>query len=116
MAKDQSGFFKQKKEWSVIKDRLLGGYLPQYFQKVLFTHRPIYYVDCFAGKGKFDDGQVGSPMIAMDSICTSIARSKLDPQELNGAIHPYFIELNHAKDLEENLKATNMRYSFGQEG
>ena len=106
MAKDQSGFFKQKKEWSVIKDRLLGGYLPQYFQKVLFTHRPIYYVDCFAGKGKFDDGQVGSPMIAMDSICTSIARSKLDPQELNGAIHPYFIELNHAKDLEENLKAT----------
>ena len=44
-------------------------------------------------------------MIAMDSIRTSIERSKLDPQELNGAIHPYFIELNHAKALEANLKA-----------
>ena len=28
-----------------------GDALTQYFQKVLFTHRPIYYVDCFAGKG-----------------------------------------------------------------
>ena len=105
MAKDQTGFFKQKKEWSVIKDRLLGGYLPQYFQKVLLTHRPIYYVDCFAGKGKFDDGQVGSPMIAMDCIRSSLERSKLDPQELYGAIHPYFIELNHAAELKTNLSA-----------
>lgn len=41
MAKDQTGFFKEKKEWSKIKDTLLGGYLPQYFQKVLLTKRPI---------------------------------------------------------------------------
>ena len=78
MAKYQTGFFKQKKEWSVIKDRLLGGYLPQYFQKVLLTHRPIYYVDCFAGKGKFDDGQVGSPMIAMDCIRSSLERKRME--------------------------------------
>lgn len=105
MAKDQREFFKEKKEWSKIKDTLLGGYLPQYFQKVLFTQKPIYYVDCFAGKGKFDDGQDGSPMIAMQSIHNSVSKSKLEPQKLQDAIRPYFIELNHADALQENLKA-----------
>lgn len=104
MAKDQTGFFKEKKEWSKIKDTLLGGYLPQYFQKVLFTKRPIYYVDCFAGKGRFDDGQDGSPMIAAQSISKSIAISKLEPALLQDAIRPYFIELNHAAALRENMK------------
>ena len=54
MSKSQVDFFKKKNEWSEIKDRLLEGYLPQYFQKLLTTHRQIFYVDCFAGKGKFD--------------------------------------------------------------
>ena len=104
MAKDQTGFFKEKKEWSKIKDTLLGGYLPQYFQKVLFTKRPIYYVDCFAGKGRFDDDQDGSPMIAAQSISKSISNSKLEPALLQDAIRPYFIELNHADALRENMK------------
>ncbi len=29
------------------------------------TGRPIYYVDCFAGKGKFEDGNDGFPLIAL---------------------------------------------------
>jgi hypothetical protein len=30
MSKDNSDFFKIKNEWSIIKDRLLGCYLPPY--------------------------------------------------------------------------------------
>lgn len=49
MAKDNKDFFKKKKEWSEIKDKLLGCYLQPYFQKLLMSHKPIMYVDCFAG-------------------------------------------------------------------
>ena len=66
MAKDNSRFFEKKQAWSRVKDRLLLSYLPQYFQKVLKTRRPIFYVDCFAGKGRSDDGEPGSPCIALD--------------------------------------------------
>lgn len=65
MSKDNKDFFKKKNEWSEIKDRLLGCYLTPYFQKVLLTRKPIFYVDCFAGKGKFEDGKDGSPLIAL---------------------------------------------------
>ena len=63
MSKDNRDFFKEKKDWSEIKDTLLGAYLKPYFQKVLMTKRPIFYVDCFSGKGRFDDGKPGSPVI-----------------------------------------------------
>lgn len=68
MAKNQRDFFKKKNEWSEIKDTLLRCYLPQYFQKLLVSGKPIFYIDCFAGKGKFDDGNDGSPLIAMQII------------------------------------------------
>ena len=53
MSKDNKDFFKKKNEWSEIKDRLLGCYLTPYFQKVLLTRKPIFYVDCFAGYLQF---------------------------------------------------------------
>ena len=65
MSKNNADFFKVKNPWSVIKDRLLQCYLAPYFQKVLTTNKPIFYVDCFAGKGKFEDGNPGSPLIAL---------------------------------------------------
>lgn len=68
MSKKQDGFFSNKNEWSKIKDDILQGYLPAYFQKLLTSRRPTYYVDGFAGKGKFEDGLNGSPLIAIDCI------------------------------------------------
>ncbi len=59
-------FFVKKREWSVVKDALLQCYLAPYFTKILRTGRPLVYVDCFAGEGRFDDGNVGSPIIALD--------------------------------------------------
>lgn len=101
MSKDNKDFFKKKKDWSEIKDTLLGAYLKPYFQKVLTTKRPIFYVDCFSGKGKFDDGKPGSPIIALDIRKECIAQTNVN----NAQIDMCFIDLNYAEDLKANLAA-----------
>jgi len=100
MAKKNDDFFKEKKPWSVVKDELLGCYLKPYLQKILHTKRRIIYVDCFAGKGAFEDGNPGSPLIALQTMQDCLEQTKVD----RWAIKPYFIDLNHASDLKENLK------------
>jgi hypothetical protein len=41
-----------------------------YIPKGLTAGKPIFYVNCFAGKEKFDDETDGPPKIAMtNSIC-----------------------------------------------
>ena len=75
MSKDNSKFFEKKKVWSVVKDDLLGCYLVPYFSKLFRTRKPILYVDCFAGKGKFDDGSDGSPLVALKCLDRSIQQS-----------------------------------------
>ena len=90
MSKDNRDFFKEKKDWSEIKDTLLGAYLKPYFQKVLMTKRPIFYVDCFSGKGRFDDGKPGSPIIALDIRKDCIAQTRSE----NAQIDMCFINLS----------------------
>lgn len=65
MSTSRNTFFKGKKIWSEVKDALLGYYLVPYFSKVMRNPKPILYVDCFAGKGKIDDGNLGSPLITL---------------------------------------------------
>lgn len=101
MAKDNKAFFKSKNSWSEIKDRLLGWYLTPYFQKVLMSRRPIYYVDCFAGQGKFDDGKPGSPIIALQARDSCLGKTTLG--NTGGKIEVCLIELNHAEKLSENI-------------
>ena len=100
MAKKNDDFFVEKKAWSEVKDALLGNYFKPYVQKILYTHRPLVYVDCFAGKGKFEDGKPGSPIIALDIIkeCRAISHTE------SSSIHTTFIDLNYALDLKENLR------------
>lgn len=100
MAKDNSDFFEKKKSWSEVKDELLGCYLLPYFSKILTTKRPVYYIDAFAGKGMFDDGKPGSPIIALD-IIESKKRSD------TSSVFSYFIEKKYSNELEKNIK----RYS-----
>ncbi|MEG0314937.1 MAG: three-Cys-motif partner protein TcmP [Erysipelotrichaceae bacterium] len=99
MSKNNNDFFKAKKEWSCVKDELLGCYLKPYFQKLLATKKDIIYIDCFAGKGIFEDGSKGSPIIALEIIKDCLSNS-----HQNGVkIEPYFIELNHSDELKQNL-------------
>lgn len=100
MAKKNDDFFKEKKNWSEVKDELLGCYFKPYVQKILHTRRPIIYVDCFAGKGKFEDGKPGSPIIALDIIKECMKKTTIN----NIQIDTTFIDLNYAADLHANLK------------
>lgn len=101
MTKDNSKFFEKKQIWSEVKDELLRCYLKPYMQKILFTNKPVYYVDCFAGKGRFDDGSEGSPLIALGIIndCVSVTHAR------NPRVESCYIDVNYAQDLANNLSA-----------
>lgn len=101
MSKKNSNFFENKNSWSEVKDQLLGCYLVPYFAKIMSTRKNVVYVDGFAGKGIFKDGKPGSPIIALDIIRSSLQKSNFN----NIIIEPYFIELNHAKELEKNISS-----------
>ena len=101
MAKRNDDFFVEKKPWSKVKDELLGCYLKPYVAKILYTRKPLAYVDCFAGKGKFDDGNPGSPLIALEVFQQGLASTKLDGK---ASIESTFIDINYASDLELNLR------------
>lgn len=61
-------FFREKKPWSRYKDLILGYYLEPYLAKVARLGKPIAVVDCFAGPGRFGDGELGSPLIIAEKL------------------------------------------------
>ena len=93
-------FYAEKKEWSIHKDNILKNYLTQYFPKVIqYSRGLVVVVDCFAGKGKFDDGSEGSPLI--------IARLAKEYKErfcVNNLCIFSDIKGIYCRELEENLK------------
>ena len=56
-------FYKERKEWSEIKHRLLGKYLVPYCYKLGSWNNEIFYIDGFAGKGKYEDGKFHDDLI-----------------------------------------------------
>lgn len=95
--KATGGFFKKKRKWSFIKDSILEWYLTPYFAKILSTRKPVVIVDCFAGMGKFEDGNDGSPFIIAKKIQSILNEGKRND------IYGLFIEKKYAKELKENL-------------
>ncbi|NPV44612.1 MAG: three-Cys-motif partner protein TcmP [Firmicutes bacterium] len=65
--------------------------------KILATRRPLLIVDCFAGKGKFDDGNDGSPLIILKNVLNTSSKYK------NARVFCAFIEKKYHKDLEANV-------------
>ena len=94
-------FFEKKREWSILKDRILDEYLTPYMAKILRTGSPTRLVDCFAGKGKFGDGSDGSPLIMAKHIAEELTRNPA--VDLRGI----FIEKKYATELQRNLDATD---------
>lgn len=92
-----NSFFEEKRSWSRIKDEVLKAYLVPYLAKVSRTNRPIIVADCFAGKGRFDNGEPGSPLIIAEAIS----------QQLNNSPYPaikgVFIEKNYFCNLKANI-------------
>ncbi len=61
-------FFRTKRPWSKYKDFILDYYIEPYIPKVARLGKPVLILDCFAGQGKFDDGEPGSPLILAGAI------------------------------------------------
>ena len=95
-------FFNEKNEWSKHKDRLLKRYIVPYLTKVMSTGVDIVLIDGFAGKGKFEDGTIGSPLIIKNAIYEAKNISKF-----NTKIKPYFIDFEYAEELGKNLSDKN---------
>lgn len=64
-------FFKEKREWSKVKDKIVGDYIICYLKTIQHRGRPIIIVDAFSGPGRFGDGLKGSPLI----ICAAIDKA-----------------------------------------
>lgn len=92
-------FFKEKKPWSLIKDRILDYYLIPYIAKIITTRKPLILFDCFAGKGKFDSGENGSPLIIAEHIKKVIQKYPA----LSDSVKGVFIEKKYFSDLKANL-------------
>ena len=106
MAKDQAEYFQEKKKWSETKDSILGCYLFPFFQKVMTTSRNgIVYVDAFAGQGKFDNGESGSPLIAIQKCREAHRKSKQKP--------PLKFIFAEAKRSSRQLLEKNARHEAG---
>lgn len=106
MAKNNDGFFARKSEWAFLKDDLLAHYLVPYLQKILATGKPLLYIDAFAGKGVFDDGEPGSPLIACERIEQAISNTHTG----NDRVMALFVEKKYDADLGKNLAD----YSFAR--
>lgn len=107
-------FFESKREWSHVKDDLLTCYLMPYFTKILATGKLIIYIDGFAGKGKFDDGLDGSPLLALKTFREAMKKSHHgNSQEVTNYKMPlpmakfYFIEKKEelVKSLNSNIQS-----------
>ena len=90
-------FFEKKREWSKIKDRIVGSYVTCYLRTVQRLQKSIIIVDSFSGPGIFGDGSDGSPLI----ICKSIERT----QQKGSGIDCIFSDAHpaHREALEINL-------------
>jgi three-Cys-motif partner protein len=68
MVQDGNTFFQEQKDWSKRKLEIIESYLAS-FTKILgssTTESCVFYVDGFAGKGIYEDGAKGSPLLAID--------------------------------------------------
>lgn len=100
------GFFREKKGWSLLKDEIVDHYLKPYIAKILCANRPLLIIDFFAGKGRFDDGTKGSPLIVAEHI-KNVLENENPKAYKNKKVDGYFIEKKYGDELEKNLKEYN---------
>lgn len=122
--KANRSFFNEKRHWSKRKDSILKCYLPPYLAKIAILKAPILIVDAFAGPGRFDDGEPGSPLIICQSIQEALSKGLSVPvsalcidddrelfSELSGLVEQFpFAEAkygkfgDHIREIQEKAK------------
>jgi three-Cys-motif partner protein len=94
---DVNEFFRIKRSWSKVKDKIVNDYIDCYLKTVHNLQRPILIVDGFAGPGLFGDDTAGSPVI----ICEAIIKSWKPGKSISclfADAHP-----GHREALKRNL-------------
>ena len=99
------------KEHTKVKHEILSKYLSGWIRILGRHHRRICYFDCFAGRGKYEGGEKGSPLIALETA----GRLKRQFEYLDEIILT-FIEKNKSnfenlvKVLEEEKNTSPEKY------
>jgi three-Cys-motif partner protein len=124
----ENAFFGGKRDWSYIKDRILGSYMYPYINKIKSKGHRILFIDAFAGPGKFDGGEPGSPLLIC-SAAKKLANDRFEAIFINrekkyhellssiliaGGYHPNAIAI-HAdsmKYIQENREILKKPYSI----
>ena len=55
-------------EHTKVKHKILSEYLKTWINVLSGKWQKVCYFDCFAGRGKYEDGNDGSPIIALKAI------------------------------------------------
>jgi three-Cys-motif partner protein len=59
-------FFSDLKDWSVRKLNIIKRYVDGFSRILGSRHKEVFYVDGFAGRGVYDKGEKGSPVLAAE--------------------------------------------------
>lgn len=92
-------FFLEQKNWSKRKLQLIRKYLVG-FSKILGSSTKqscVFYIDCFAGRGLYEDGSKGSPLLAAE-----LAQEYLEEQK------KYQLKCINIEANDENFKNLQM--------
>ncbi|RPI86338.1 MAG: three-Cys-motif partner protein TcmP [Chloroflexi bacterium] len=95
MSQDKDNFFREQKNWSKRKLAIIRGYLAS-FSKILGSTTKqscVYFIDGFAGAGRYQDGSPGSPYLAAE-----LAQQYCNEQR------PYHLNCINIEENEENYR------------
>jgi three-Cys-motif partner protein len=95
-------FFSDLKDWSVRKLAIIKKYIDGFSRILGRSNREIYYVDGFAGRGIYDNGEKGSPVLA--------AEASLIFQQGNMPFTLKCINVEKDHDNYANLSAETQRF------
>ena len=90
-------FFEQQTMSSRIKANIVSEYFPKYCNIIINKHEPkeLRYIDLFAGPGKYDDGNVSTPLL--------VARNCLRNSFLQQHVRFIFNDNTYKEQLETNF-------------
>lgn len=94
-------YWRELRDHSEVKHQILKKYLVAWIQKLGSAHSKLLYVDGFAGKGKYEDGSLGSPLIAIQ-----VANDRYK----KGEFFCVFVESDKSTflDLEREIRAVTV--------
>lgn len=102
MSANSTTYFKEKSQRAYVKHAVLDSYLKAWFPINIYAKKSPVYIDGFAGPGKYENGDDGSPLLVLKMLKDHNIKSA-------GTVHLFFIEKDEKmfQDLKRNLDLAN---------